>query len=440
MSGFSGVFDFLSGGNYGKAGAMGQSAVDAIANMPVYDPAKAQITLGRAVELGELTPEQAQNYLLQYSAMNGVQPDAATVQAQREALVYFQDVAKNGMTAADRAQLESTMIQENANERGNREAILQQMAQRGQLGSGAEIQSKLISQQGSANRNFAAGTNMAAAAQQRALQAMTQAGSYATSLRGQEVSEQTAKAQAADAIAQFNANMQAQTNRTNVAANNNAAAQNLAQQYAIQNTNLAQQRAEQDAAAASYVNGYNANANSARNASQAAFNAANMYNQAGNQQLQAITSAASIAAGANWGGASGAAGSSAAPAASSVAGYGGTGSGSGLTLGNNTGVSGGTYSWYSDERLKEDEKQMSDNEVEDLLNGLTGYSYHYKPEVGGQPGVGVMAQDLEKTALKDNVVDTPQGKMVVGDGQMMSAMLAALANINKRVNDIEGDK
>ena len=441
MSGFSGVFDFLGGGNFSKGADAASAAVDAIRNMPVYDPAKAQIMLGRAVELGEITPEQAQTFLLDYSAMEGVQADPATVQAQREALVYFQDVAKNGMTAADKAQLEGVMIQENANERGNREAILQNMAQRGQLGSGAELQSKLISQQGSANRNFTAGTNLAAQAQKRALEAMTQAGAYASQLRTQDVSEQTEKARAADTIAAFNANMQAQTNRTNTATNNAAQEANLARQYQIQQQNLAQQRAEQEAAAASYVNGYNANATSARNASNAGFQAANMYNQAGQSQLQTIANVASIAAGSygtGWG-----TGSTSTPAASSTPGFGGTGSGSGLSMPSSGGISGGTYA-YSDERLKTNEDQMSDDEVEKLLNGLTGYSYRYKKDapdsVAGDAGVGIMAQDLEKTALKDNVVDTPNGKMVVGNGQMMNAMLAALANINKRVNDIEGDK
>lgn len=442
MSGFGSVFNFLSGGNFGKGSEMAQSAVDAIRNMPTYDPKSAQIILGRAVEQGELTPEQAQNFLLDYSAMEGVAADPATVQAQREALAYFQDVAKNGLTAADKAQLETVMIQENANERGNREAILQNMAARGQLGSGQEIASKLVSQQGSANRNFAAGTSLASQAQQRALQAMTQAGSYASNLRSQDVAEQTQKAQAADAIAAFNAQMQAQTNRANVASNNAAQAQNLANKYAIQQTNLNQQRAEQEQAANSYVQGYNANAAAARNASQAGFNAAQMYNQAGQAQLQSIASAASIAAGAygsGWGRGS----TSAAPATSSVAGYGGYGSGSGLTLGSGQGISGGTYA-YSDERLKTNEDELSDEQIQKLLNGLTGYSYRYKenaPEgVAGEPGIGIMAQDLEKTPLKDSVVDTPNGKMVVGNGQMMNAMLAALANINKRVNDIEGDK
>lgn len=461
MSAFGGVMNFLSGGQYGKAEESLASSVDAAAkgfagsvdalkNLPVWDPAKVQLELQRAVELGKITPQQAQNFLLQQSAQAGVEASPEVLQQQRDSLKYFQDLAKlGGLNATDRAQLEQLQTAQDTNERGNREAIMVNQAQRGLLGSGNELAAKLMGEQASADRKSAAGSQIASLAQQRALQAMTQAGSLSSSMRGQDVSEQTQKAQAADAIAKFNAAMQSQTNLTNTAANNRAQEQQLAQAYAIQAQNLEQQRQEQIAAANSYQQGYNNQLNQANQLSnsyiQQANQLSNAYRQSaasqyasGDASRQAITGAISSLVGAYTGGAGGAL-SSGGSTASSSAGTGAAGmnGGSGVSLGSGAGgISGGNYSWYSDENLKKEEKTLSEDEISELLNGLTGYSYKYKGS--NEPSVGVMAQDLEKTPLKDNVVETPKGKMVVNDGTMQSAVLAALANINKRVNQLEG--
>jgi hypothetical protein len=48
--------------------------------------------------------------------------------------------------------------------------------------------------------------------------------------------------------------------------------------------------------------------------------------------------------------------------------------------------------------------------------------FKYKPEAGEGTGeqVGVTAQDIEKTPMKENVIDTPDGKMVDTRKQEMS--------------------
>jgi hypothetical protein len=77
-----------------------------------------------------------------------------------------------------------------------------------------------------------------------------------------------------------------------------------------------------------------------------------------------------------------------------------------------------------------------------FLDKLKAYSYEYKnPEL---PGAGegrhlsVMAQDLEKAGPvgRSMVMETPQGKMV-DYGKGFGAILAAQADLNGRLNDIE---
>lgn len=110
---------------------------------------------------------------------------------------------------------------------------------------------------------------------------------------------------------------------------------------------------------------------------------------------------------------------------------------------------------YSDMRMKENVqayadqgRQLSDREgssMRDMLNQLSPYSYKYRPESGAanphdpnKKYVGVMAQDLEKSPLGRTMVEnTPQGKAIdVGKG--LGAFLAATANLNQRVNQLEG--
>ena len=80
-------------------------------------------------------------------------------------------------------------------------------------------------------------------------------------------------------------------------------------------------------------------------------------------------------------------------------------------------------------------------EVESFLDALNSYKYEYKDEnaPGADAGtfVGVMAQDLEKTAMGSSFVkDTPNGKMV-DYGHGLAAILASQANIHDRLRNLE---
>lgn len=97
----------------------------------------------------------------------------------------------------------------------------------------------------------------------------------------------------------------------------------------------------------------------------------------------------------------------------------------------------------SDKNMKKDIKSGS-KDVKSFLDALSAKSYEYKdtskPGTAEGPRVGIMAQDLEKSKMgKTLVKDTPDGKMV-DTVQGYGAILAAQAELNKRLKALEGKK
>ena len=95
---------------------------------------------------------------------------------------------------------------------------------------------------------------------------------------------------------------------------------------------------------------------------------------------------------------------------------------------------------FSDERLKKDIKDSP--RIEDILKKIRPVTFEYKEEVG-VPGqkVGVIAQDLEKTALKNVVRDTPAGKVIDGpqlataDLNLIIQLASEVAELKKRLGE-----
>jgi hypothetical protein len=139
------------------------------------------------------------------SSLAGVKVDPRLKDAQSDALGAVQRVGREGgLTAEDRAKMLAAQNMVAQQERSQRGAIVQNMQARGMGGSGAELAAQLANQQGSANRLNQAGTDMAAEAQKRALQAMVQGGQMAGQMRAQDYGEQSDLARARDEIARFN--------------------------------------------------------------------------------------------------------------------------------------------------------------------------------------------------------------------------------------------
>lgn len=84
-------------------------------------------------------------------------------------------------------------------------------------------------------------------------------------------------------------------------------------------------------------------------------------------------------------------------------------------------------------------KTYAMDEIENFLKVLKPSTYEYKDkEDGGGEKMGVMAQDLEKSAIGKTMVDTgADGKKRVDVNKAIGAMMAAMADMSKKVKKLE---
>lgn len=392
MGWLSGLTDTLGITNNRQAEAAQNAALGMInaVQLPTLTP----LELQELVSTGELTPEQAQAYQLQQSAMQDIYVDPKLKQAQLKALANLQEVGEKGMTDEDRAKLLQIQGQEDTALRGQREAQMQQNAMRGFGGSGVDLMNQQIQAQESANRVAQRDTEVAAQSQAAKLKALQDAGTLAGSIASQDWQQAAAKAQAQDAINQFNLQNKQSVANANVQARNQASAQNLAQSQALAqyNNQLKNQAAQYNA---SIPQQQYQNALGKAGASANAYgNKANMYMQQGAQNMNTLSGLAQA---------------------------------------------GALMYMASDMNAKQD-IQKADFDVDDFLNSITSYKYSYKDPAKNGEGerLGVMAQDMEQSTMGNEIVmDGPDGKQI-DMKKALSASLAALARLNERLNTLEG--
>lgn len=205
----------------------------------------AQIILDQYKSAGTLTPELEQYINAQASAMSSATGNAQAQQTQMQALQRMSQVGQAGMTPQEMAQQRQMQQQVQSNLQGNQQSIIQNMAARGQGGSGAEVAARLGAAQQAANTGSSAADQTAATASQQALQAIGQTGAMAGSIEGQTFAEQSARAQAQDQMNRFNTSNQLAVQQQNVSAQNQAQAANLANAQQIGNANVAGYNQEQ---------------------------------------------------------------------------------------------------------------------------------------------------------------------------------------------------
>jgi hypothetical protein len=256
-------------------------------------------------------------------------------------------------------------------------------------GSGLELMAQLQNQQEAATRQSSRDLDVAAMAQERALQALQQAGAMGGQINQQQFAQQQAIADSKNEIAKFNAANQQQVGLTNTAANNQAQAANLENKQKIANANVdlgnQQQQFNKGLAQQNFQNQM-AITQGKTGALQAQGQQANQ-NQQNNKGLFGTLAGAAATA-------------------------------------------------FSDERVKEEVKQFN---ASDFLDSLTGYKYRYRdPSMGNGKQVGVMAQDLEKE-VPQMVEDTPYGKVVdYSPSKAGGPILAGLSDIHERLKRLEG--
>lgn len=276
------VGQIASGGEKDAAAKSSAQAIEYLKSVGVPSIEAQQIVMNNPEFVSQFTPEAETTQQLGSSAMENVSTDPRLAQAQMSALTSLQEQGENPLTAMEKAQLNSNRRSVASEEQARQGAILQDMAARGAGGSGAELAARLSSSQSATQRAGEQADSLAAMSQQRALQAIAAGGELGGSIRGQEFGEGTAKASAADAIAQFNAANAQNVEARNVAAKNAAGATaaatkqelegiraNNSNQQQIYNKNLLQTNYQNQIQKASGLAGQS-NADAARNTANAA--------------------------------------------------------------------------------------------------------------------------------------------------------------------------
>lgn len=254
------IGDAVASGDRDRAMQLIQDEVNKINQIQI--PEERALRLQELKSIGELTPEMQQVIKQGETELKKITVDPRYLEAQNRALSQLQEIGEGGgLTAQDRAQLAEIQSQESAAARGARDAALMNAQERGIGGSGSELAQTLAANQAAADRSSKRGMDVAALAQQRALDAISRSGELGGSIGAQQFGQQSQVAGAQDVINRFNTAAMSDVAKSNIAAKNAAQAANLenAQRIADQNVGLSNQAIlyNQQAAQRAYENQLN---------------------------------------------------------------------------------------------------------------------------------------------------------------------------------------
>jgi hypothetical protein len=235
----------IGGAKAGKANKDAERRRDEMAelyrNLKVPDLASQQYDAMMQEYAGDIDPALLASVPGLESAFNNISTDPRFTQAQYESLGGLDSlIAGGGMTDMDKLNFQRAQNAAAQASAQQQAGITRDMAERGIAGGGAELAQRLASAQGAANRSSDAAQDMAATAQQRALQALISRGSMAGDMQAQDFGQKSAMATARDAIARWNQQQAMETGRANQNAMNTAMSQN---QQVRQGVNAANQGA-----------------------------------------------------------------------------------------------------------------------------------------------------------------------------------------------------
>lgn len=272
---------------YGQADALNQQAYNQLAGVPLPDIDQQRVQYTPYEYLGGYTPELQQSIEQQQSGMAGIQTDPRLAQAQMQALQTLTQLGQNPFTDAEKMQLNNINRASMGAEQGRQQQIMASLASRGMLGGGAELAARLNSSQAAANLQNQQADQMAAMAQQRALQAIAGAGTLGGQIQQQQFGQQAEQAKAQDVINAFNVANRRGVESTNVEARNKAIMDANAARQRIGEQNVAIRNAQEEGNKGLYQQQF-------QNAIQKAGGQANLL---GNQSQNKAAQAAAVAGG-----------------------------------------------------------------------------------------------------------------------------------------------
>lgn len=387
---------------------------DALASVAPPSEDQLRLQLEQLVLQGELRPEEAETILLGPSAFERVQTDPRLRGSQMDALAELEKiVGAGGLDARAKASLEDALSTQRTETRGANEAILDNARARGIAGSDLELVNRLVAQQGAATRGSRAALDTAALAEQRRADALRDQTTLASNIRNQDFGEASRKAEAEDLIDRYNAaNRQGQVN-LNVGARNDAQRSNLAARQGIADQNVGIRNDQTRYNAQLPLTLYDLQRTRAGDEADYQLGEAQAGEARNARVGSAVTSLASLAL---------------SPAFGQLTGLHSLGTSGPRDIRN---------VMLSDERAKADVEPLDSRA---LLHELAGSSWEYKGS--GEPGVGVMAQDMERTPMKDAVSERADGLKQIDYGELgiEPDWLAVLADMNKRLEAVEGGR
>lgn len=186
--------------------------------------------------IGQYAPEMAQ--ALELGEARQIQDDPRNKEVQRAVLRKMMGEASNGFGIEDRAALNEVQNRQATQNRGQQEAIIQNMQARGMGGGGQELAARMIAQQAEADRASDGGLQVAAQARQRALQAAMNSGTLSGQMRSQDFNVNNSNRNAINDFNMANWKNRQDVTNTNVNARNSAQKYNLGQQQDISNHNV----------------------------------------------------------------------------------------------------------------------------------------------------------------------------------------------------------
>jgi hypothetical protein len=195
---------------------------------------------------GQLNPALEQVISQQNSGLQDVQVDPRLKASQMSALESIAGMASGNPQAGDLAGFELARRNVAGENQAKQNQILQDMQQRGQGGSGAELLAKLKGNQSSSDELAKMQLQQAQTMQQAKMQAIQEQANLASGIRTQDYGQAADAARAQDAINQYNAQNSQSVNRQNVGAQNSAQQFNLTNAQQLANNNVNVGNAQQD--------------------------------------------------------------------------------------------------------------------------------------------------------------------------------------------------
>ena len=342
------------------------------------------------------------------SQFGGLEADPLGRESQLTSMGALQDIVdRGGMNLSDMANMNRLQTQAATGDQGRRQAILQNMNQRGMGGSGMELLAQLQSGQAATDRTAQAGMDQAGMMQDRALQSILSRGDVGRQMTNDKWQRDAQKAQAQDAISQFNARNSLQ-NQQNTAQNQLRAGQsNRDYSTGVQQANVGR-RSQQQAANADRRNRaqeYNVGRN------QQQFD--NQITQAGGRAQSRIGQAEAADRSQQR---------------------------ENERLGTMIGGGGTIIAAASDESTKENVQGVTDQQLEAFFDAVSPKTFEYKnPEEPGQSEgekIGFIAQDVEGTTLGETILRKQQGQPLKYDEQALQGLM--LAAITKLMGERDG--